>query len=187
VLPNNGYSLLELLVVLAISTVVIGALIYSCNQAQFLAHDIGLLTDRNVNSWIAPLLISQWTAGAGNNRWGHGWDGVVLSSETCYFKSDMDGSTGFPDQEVASSYESIGLRVNNGNLCIQSGSGSFQPFLRCFQSFEIEKHEEDLLLVRWTGLTKQALKAGGERVSSAGEMRVHLWNYRSNLFREFDP
>ena len=186
-LPNSGFSLVELLVVLAISTFLVGTLIYSCNQAQIVTHDISLLADRNVNSWIAPPLIAQWTAGAGNNRWEQEWDGVTLASETSYFKSDMDGNGGFPDEELASSYESIGLRVNKGNLCIQSGQGSFQPILRSFQSLNAEWKEEDLLIVKWISSTKWALKAGGESVPSSAEMCVHLWNYRPNLFMERDP
>ena len=181
---SNGYSLLELLVVLTISTILISALILSFNYVQILAHDISLLTDRNGNLWIAPLLLVQWIAGVGNNRWNLEWDGMIVIEGMSLFKSDTDGKGGFPDQELSSSYEDIALRHREEVLSMRSGEGSFQPVLRSISSFETERLAGDLLLLKLSGRTDHPLKTTGEQNLESVEMKIHLWNYRENLFPE---
>jgi prepilin-type N-terminal cleavage/methylation domain-containing protein len=180
----KGYSLLELLVAISISSILISALMLSFNLIQTIAYDLHLQADRNGNLWITPLLILQWTAGAGNNRWSQGWDGVVQVDGITFFKADIDGKNGFPDQQLTSSFEDIALHHREKVLSIRSGSGFFQPVLRNMSSFEIDQVREDLLMIRWSGVTEHPLKITGEADLESAVMKLHLWNYRENLFLE---
>lgn len=181
---TKGYSLLELLLVLSISTILISALMLSFNYLQILTHDIGLRADRNGNSWVAPVLLVQWIAAAGNNRWSHQWQCVIVEAGTSIFKSDTDGKGGFPDQELSSSYEDIALEHRDEALSIRSGSGFFQPVLRGISSFEIKREAENQLLLKWSGRTDHLVKTTGKQDVELAEMKIHLWNYRNNLFSE---
>lgn len=179
-----GYSLLELLLVISISTILISALMLSSNYIQVIAYDLNLLADRNANFWITPLLLLQWTTGAGNNRWKQDWKGVALADELYFFKSDIDGESGFPDQQLTGSFENIALRHQEKVLSMRSGLGSFQPVIRSVFSFEIEKVREDLLVIRWSGVTENPLKTTAEPDLVLAMMKLRLWNYRENLFLE---
>jgi len=181
---NSGYSLLELLVALSISTILTSALLLSLSHVQVLAHDMTLQTDRDANFRLVPLLLVQWIAAAGNNRWNADWEGVSIVDGTSYFKSDFDGSGGFPDDQLSSSYENIALCHRGGNLTIQSGGGFFQPVVRRISRFESERQEEDLVLLTWWGETDHPLKTTGDLAVTEAEMKIHLWNYRQNLFLE---
>ena len=180
----QGYSLLELLIVLSISTILVSALMLTFNYVQIVAYDLHLQADRNVNLWITPLLLLQWITGAGNNRWEQNWDGVSQVDEMSLFKSDTDGEDGFPDQELTSSFEDIALRHYEKSLSMRSGSGSFQPVLRSMLSFEVEIEREDLIVVAWSGVTDNPLKITGEPDTESAMMKLYLWNYRKNLFLE---
>ena len=183
---NQGYSLLELLIVLTVSTVVISGLLYSLNYIQFLSHDMSLRCDRDVNLWIAPLLFVQWVAGVGNQRWSRMWEGVEFVDGISRFKSDIEGPGGFPDGLLLDSYEEIALDQRGDSLSMRSGAGYFQPVLRGIASFEVERVREDLLLLRWSGQTNHALKTTGTEEQRSAEMKIYLWNYRENLFEEED-
>ena len=169
---------------MSISTILISSLLLACNYVQILAHDISQRVDRDTNLWIAPSLLLQWIAAAGNNRWDHEWDGFTIVEGMAFVKSDIDGSAGFPDHELSSSYEDIALSLREESLSIRSGSGFFQPVLRRILTFETERQGEDLLVLRWSGETDHTLKTTGARDLVSTEMKIHLWNYRENLFSE---
>jgi hypothetical protein len=162
----------------------ISALMLSSNYVQVVAYDLNMLADRNANFWITPLLLLQWTTGAGHHRWKQDWKGVVLVDDLYFFKSDMDGEDGFPDRQLTSSFEDIALRHREKTLSLRSGSGSFQPVLRSISSFDIENVSDDLLVIRWSGVTENPLKTTGEPALESAVMKLHLWNYRKNLFLE---
>ncbi|MGW8180401.1 MAG: hypothetical protein ACWGQW_16820, partial [bacterium] len=58
------------------------------------------------------------------------------------------------------------------------------PVLRRIFSFEAERLEAGLLLIEWSAGTTRPLRTSGEREMDSAEMKIHLWNYRKNLFLE---
>jgi len=182
--PDNGFGLLELLLVLSISSILISGLFLCFVGIQNVAHDICLMADRNRNLWMAPPLFLQWTAAAGNNRWSQAWTGLDLEVEPVSFRADIDGSGGFPDGELSSSYEEISFRLANGNLSVRSGAGSFQPVFRAISSFEVERLGESLVEFRWTSATLAPLQQTQQHDVTPASLKVHLWDYRTNLFEE---
>jgi hypothetical protein len=142
------------------------------------------MADRNRNLWLAPALFLQWTAAAGNNRWGQTWTGLALDPEPISFRADIDGSGGFPDGELSSSYEEISFRLVDQNLSIRSGAGSFQPVFRTIDSFEANQLGESLLEFRWTAATAHPLRQTLQHDVTQAALKVHLWDYRLNLFEE---
>jgi hypothetical protein len=176
--------LLELLIVLAISTLLISNLMLAMNYLQLLSHDISLRCDRDRNLWIAPLLLVQWVAGAGNQHWNQKWNGVEIAGSVAHFRSDMEGPSGFPDSQLSDSYEDIALDQRGDSLAMKSGLGFFQPVLQRILSFETERLRDDLILLKWSGRTDHPLKTSGTVEAQSVVMKVHLWNYRENLFEE---
>ena len=182
--PNRGFGLYELLLVLSISGVLLSGLFLCFFRIQNVAHDICLMADRNRNLWMAPPLFLQWTAAAGNNRWNQAWTGLDIEVEPVSFRADIDGSGGFPDGELSSSFEEISFRLVSGSLSVRSGSGSFQPVFRTISSFEVESVEESLVEFRWTAATVSPLQQTLRHDVDSAALKVHLWGYRTNLFEE---
>ena len=152
------------------------------NYVQILSYDFSQRCDRDSNLWIAPLLLTEWAAAAGNNRWSHPWVGIEVDGGSVCLRSDIDGHGGFPDNDLSESYEDIALEQRNESLAIRSGAGSFQPVIRNIISFESERHKDDLLILRWSGRTDQRLKTTGAEESDSVEMNIHLANYCVSLF-----
>lgn len=183
---ERGYSLMEMTMALAISATLMSSLMFSLNYVQILSHDFSLRSDRDGNLWIAPLLLIEWVAAAGNNRWGHPWVGVKVDGGSACFKSDIDGQGGFPDNDLSESYEDIALEQRSESLAIRSGAGSFQPVIRNIVTFESERRKDDLMILRWSGRTDQKLRTTGAEEPDSVEMNIHLSNYCVSLFSRED-
>lgn len=181
---DRGFTLLELMVALLISSVLTSACFMVFNRFQLGIGDIRLLAERDQNLWIAPVLLVQWLAGAGNNRHGGDWEGVYLNFEGITIRGDIDGDQGFPDGLLDHSFEDISLRQSGESLVMRSGSGFYQPVLKNIDSLRGERVGPDLLAVHLGGSTSGNLAASGESSSDSFEVRVHLWNYRTSLFKE---
>jgi prepilin-type N-terminal cleavage/methylation domain-containing protein len=181
---SKGFTLLELMGTLVISTVLLSALFLIFHRFQMQAGDMNLLAERDQNLRLVPAMLAQWIAVAGNNRWNQSWEGVSLDSSLITVRSDTNGNWGFPDGDLDESYEEISFRHRENNLVMRSGSGFFQPVLKNIETIEGEKVRPDALTVRLIGSTNQPLASTGMYSSEPFEVKIHLWNYRANLFRE---
>jgi hypothetical protein len=172
------------MVTLLISTAFLSAVFLIFHRFQTQVGDMNLLAERNQNLRLVPAMLVQWAAAAGNNRWEQSWDGIHLDSAVITIRSDTDGDQGFPDGDLGESYEEIALRHREKNLVMRSGTGFFQPVLKNIEHIEGERLRPDQLTVRLIGSTEHSLASTGTYSLEPFEVRIHLWNYRSNLFRE---
>lgn len=183
-LRNKGFTLLEVMVSLALALVLGSALFLGLRQIQLVAGDLEGMMDRDENLKLAPVLLAQWLAGAGNRKARQVGSGISVGEILLTAQSDFDGSEGFPDGELEGSYEDIRIEQGNDSLKLRSGDGSPQPFLRRISQLNSARDSSDLVSVILTGsaslLSNEAVQ--DERI----ELKIFLWNYRSNLFFEGD-
>jgi len=186
VTAERGFSLLEALWALGLSSLILLAVLLGHDQAQITSHDLGSLAERDENLRLASLLVPKWTSGTGNESWTGCCRDLVFEDEGVRFQADSDGPDGFPDSLLESSYESFVLRHRNDAVQIRSGRGSFQPALRQIGEFQIEEAGEDRILVEVEGVSRPLLSIGRESKNS-GSIEVYLWNRYPNLFAEARP
>lgn len=180
-----GTTLLEVLVALAVSLLLAGALLTGLAGLQKGTREMKTRMDQDENLFLAPLLLSRWVGPAGNHRWKQPWEGYQLSGERVELQSDLDGPKGFPDGRLDHSFERMSLRAD-GQLWIRSGSGRSQPLLRHIASLEAWQEEELLLGLRLSTLYSEP--AGFRRpTAEKAEVLFFLWNYRPQLLLEELP
>ena len=184
---SEGFSLLEATITLLISSLFLLSFFSLVDQLNTWTLNLGLLLERDSNLWLSPLLLSRWILGTGNNHWQQAWKGVNLRNRVLELKSDIDGPRGFPDLELASSFEKLVLRCSPPGLQVKSGEGSFQPLLGSISSFQVEDSRMPLLRVRLSAATVRPLFRLKESASESAEIVVLLRNYRPNLFSEKPP
>jgi len=178
---NVGYTLLEILVVLALSTVLSLAFFSVIGRFQRWEQEMHQILQRDENLRLAPLLLSRYLNSAGNNQWERNWDGVELGLTGFKVQSDIDGRDGFPDLLLESPFENMAIRHRGQEIQLRSGGGSFQPLLRNIRSLDDVTLTDSLLTLTITG------EAGSETAGRSTEkvpLTFFLWNYRSNLFPE---
>lgn len=181
---NKGYTLMEVLVSIIASTTLLLGFLSVVDQFNVWAANLNLLLERDENFWLAPLLLTRWIAPAGNNRWTQTWDGFSTDPVELRVKADIDGSTGFPDAQLTSSFEEISLRHQGLDLQLKSGSGSFQPALKNISLFQIDDRNTALVRVRISSTTERPLLRFRQPISQTSRVVIFLWNYRPNLFAE---
>ncbi|MBI4444382.1 MAG: hypothetical protein HY645_00620 [Acidobacteria bacterium] len=180
---NEGFSLLEMILALFLSTGFLLAFFVLLREFQWGCADLALMIERDQNLQLFPLLVPRLLLASGNNRWNQGWEGLSESNGRVSSNSDMDGPEGFPDGALQNSFESIVLQHSGTDLQIKSGSSSFQPALKNISdlsssgtlpsfSFTVEAS---------TGLPVRKTR---RILSDAVRLDLYLWNYRSNLFAE---
>ena len=182
-LKSSGFSLIEVLVALGISSVALIAFLGAIDQFQVVNRDLALLDERNSNLGLAPLLLTKWLTGAGNNRWKQEWGGLSASDDTLETQSDSEGPDGFPDTKLTESYETISVRHKGNDLQLKSKSGTFQPALKNVSRFEAQP-DLPFLRLRLRGVTDRPLMTSRAPLESELELDLYLWNYRPNLFAE---
>ena len=180
---SDGFSLIEVLVSLGISSVALIAFLGAFDQFQIVNRDLTLLDERNSNLRLAPLLLTKWLTGAGNNRWKQKWHGLSTDGNTIDAQSDSEGPDGFPDKTLTESYETISVRHKGNDLQLKSKSGTFQPALKNVSRFEV-KSDLPFLTLRLRGVTDRPLMTSRAPLESELELDLYLWNYRANLFAE---
>ena len=183
-LRNDGFSLLEMLVALAISAVLTLSFFALILQFQKWGSNLDLLLDRDQNLRLAPLLLCRYLQEAGNNRWRQNWSGVKFDGDRLEIRSDSDGAGGFPDFRLEAPFESIALRHQANELKLKSGPGSFQPLLRNIAALEGVDLIPPILSVRIRAITDRNLADLNQPDSESISLDFFLWNYRSNLFPE---
>lgn len=181
---NNGYSLIELMVALLISTVLAGALFSLLNQVQIFSTCLASMEEQLLNLHLTPVLLVQWLAPAGCNLEtdaGLSPPGIRILEEGVSVRSDNDGRDGFPDGALDSSFEDIQIRQGEDGLVLKSGRGSFQPVLRVVEGFSAAAQSERLLELDFeAGLGSEFSVLGSER--SSYRVNVFTWNYHETLF-----
>ena len=180
---NEGFSLIEVLVALGISSLALIAFLGAIQQFQVVNRDLALLDERDSNLGLAPLLLTKWITGAGNNRWNQGWDGLYVDDDRIDARSDSEGPDGFPDKQLTESYETVSIRQKGNDLQLKSGSGTFQPALKNVSSFGVES-EPPFLSLRLRGITDRPLLTSRAPLEAEMQLDLYLWNYRPNLFAE---
>ena len=183
-LKNKGFSSLEMMMATLLSTLLFVGLFLIVGQFQMWCSSLNLLLERDLNLWLAPLVLSRWVTTAGNNRWNQAWSGVAAQTGLLELNSDVDGKSGFPDLELSSSFEALVLRSSNFNLQVKSGKGSFQPLLKNIAGFSVDTERMPLLSIGLKAVTDRPLPFLKERVSESVDLLFFLRNYRSNLFPE---
>jgi prepilin-type N-terminal cleavage/methylation domain-containing protein len=181
---NEGFSLIEMLVALCISSIALAAFFGAIGQFQTVNRDLGLLTERDSNLGLASLLLTKWITAAGNNRWNQEWEGFSTDGAALDARSDTEGPDGFPDEKLTESYETISVRRKGTDLQIKSKTGSFQPALKNLSQFQVEPDDLPLVRLRLAGATDRPTMTSRSAPESRMELDLYLWNYRTNLFSE---
>jgi prepilin-type N-terminal cleavage/methylation domain-containing protein len=181
---NKGFSLPEVLVALALCSVVCLAFLALLSQMQKWTWNLNQMHERDSNVRVSPLLLVRWLLPAGNNRWSGGWAGVSLKDGQLEVRSDMDGPKGFPDSLLGDSFEDIALRKQGADLQLRSGKGAFQPVLKNVADFSVHLEEQPLVSLGLSTRTDQPLMSFGKQAAQSMTLRLYLRNYRPNLFSE---
>ena len=176
--------MLELMIAVVLALVLGSALFMSLRQVQLLAGDLEGLMDRDENLKLAPALLAQWVSGAGNRRLVKAWPGISVDGAELTAQSDFDGPEGFPDGELAASYEDIRLEHGGDALRLRSGDGSPQPFLRRISELSVSRENNDLVSIGLTG--SASLLSNDVEQLDFTNLEIYLWNFRRNLFFEGD-
>ncbi len=183
-LKNEGFSLLETMVVSTISIIVFAGFFSIFGQFQTWSSNLNLLLERDENLWLAPLLFSRWITPTGNNRWDSAWSGVTVQADSIELNSDIHGPGGFPDSQLSSSFEALVLRSSRFNLQVKSGTGSFQPVIKNIADFQVDSRDLPLISILLSTATDRPLLATQENLLQSTRFLFFLRNYRSNLFLE---
>ncbi len=180
---KRGYSLIELLISLAVSTVVMGVLFTVCIKVQEMSTGISSCVEKRSNLHLAPILLSQWIKGAGMNMFGSPESYLTIKKGELGIKADNKGDDGFPDGDTDDSFENISFRADREELRIKSGNGGYQPFLKGITGLEGNRDERSLITVK---LFRQYDYLDSGQPGHI-ETKLLLWNSRSNLFPEVLP
>ena len=185
-LKNRGFSLLEILISLLISSIVFLTLFSILDQFRNLSAHLSSLLERDANAWLAPLLLSRWLPAAGNNRWKGTWEGVSFEPNLIQLNSDIQGPEGFPDSQLNNSFERLSIRCAGANLQVKSGKGSFQPILKNILSLKADSTAMPLVCLYLEAVTDRTFPIFDKSRSELTQLCFLLRNYRSSLFPE-DP
>ncbi len=183
---NRGFSLIELLIGLALSVTLGLALLSFVRQFQNWNANLGLLMERDEQLRQAPLLLARYLAGAGNNGWVDR-DGLETGAGSVRAKADLDGEEGFPDSRLGAAFETVTLRQGENDLQFQSGRGGFQPLLKNIEGFQPSQWDPPLLRLKVAARAGRELQSVGGRADQEIEVLVYVWNYRENLFENTRP
>lgn len=183
----EGFSLIEMLIALTLSTLILGAAFLVFNQAGRWNRDLELLRERDENLRLAPLLFSQWLNPAENQSWRVQGASLQIQGDELHVHSDLDGPDGFPNSSLSESFERVVLRQRSGQLQLRSGTGSFQPVLKNISTLQAVQLNPRLLSVTVEGITETSLSTVGRPDSYPLPLNYHLWNRRPNLFMEQRP
>lgn len=184
---NRGFSLIELLVALALSVLLGLAMLTLMRQFLEWNGNLGLLMDRDERTRQGPLLLSRHVTAAGNNRWSGIWTGMRIAGDELRVASDITGEDGFPDGRLADSFETVALRCRSGQLQIRSGRSGYQPLLKNVREFQAERWAPPLLRLRLVLQTDRRLRGVRSDSLEPLELDFHVWNYRRNWFEERSP
>ena len=181
---ESGFSLLELMVSAALTVIVSLAFLTTCTQFQDWASNLTQILERDDNLRMAPLLLSRFLLPSGNQKWTNDLTYFVAGTSQIELRSDIDGSDGFPDLQLASPFEDIALRVNAETMQLRSGKGSFQPLLKNIHSLESLYRRGDLLDLELVASTERPLKQAQKTDSETIQLSFYLPNFRPTLFPE---
>ncbi len=181
---SRGFSLIELLVSLALSALLTVAFFSMVNQFQQWNSNLHLVMERDENLRLTPLLLARYLSPAGNARWGHPWRGFEQQRNQLRIRSDLTGDDGFPDGSLGDRFERIDLRQRRTQLQMRINRGSYQPLLENVSAMEITAHSRFLLGLRVRAASSRPLLVLGKPLEETLELDFLLWNYRPNLFAE---
>lgn len=180
---NKGFSLLEVLLALLLSSLLVAAFLSLFDQTEAWISNLDQVIQRDQNLWTASALLPHLLLPAGSNGRHSLTPVVVTAGQGLEIKEDIDGPRGFPDSLLKDPFEDIVLAPADGNLRLASGHGSPQPVVRDIQDMEPEYHPP-LLEIRLRGATARRLIGPTVRPEKSLRLLVYLWNLRPNLFRE---
>jgi hypothetical protein len=172
---------MELMIGLALTSLLLSALFLCFRQLQILAADLSQVVQTDQNLALYPILLNGWFAAAGNKSSAGAWEGVSLQHEGVTVRGDVDGDDGFPDGDIADSFETLSLRRSGDILQLKSGQGSFQPVMNNLAALSVSQESENLLQIL-IETTSEPVPTGNRFKPIRLQLKVHLWNYRRNLF-----
>ena len=183
----KGFSLVEMMLALALGSIVLGALLTGLHQTQIWAGNLSRLALRDSNLHLAQLLLSRLISSAGSNLRPSGAPGVEIQADQLMLRADLTGTAeGFPDGSLDDPFESLTVRQRDGRLQLRSGNGTFQSLLEPLESFEAQWQTPRLLRLRLVAPTDGELAAIRQSLSESLELWHSLPNLRPNLFAEED-
>jgi len=175
---SMGFSLVEILVSITVSTILLGILFTVCIRVENLTGRISEDLEKRTSLRMAPLLLSRWIKEAGMNLNVPGDEYLQAAGSEVRVKSDRTGNDGLPDGDTEDSFEDIRIRTINNELKIRSGNGTYQPFLRGISTLSASRQGRELLSLE--------LESGENRAGAGQTYRIkamlRLWNDRPNLF-----
>lgn len=181
---SDGFSLIEVLISLAVSCIVLVAFVGAAGEFQTINWNLSQLAERDSNLSLVPLMCAKWLSGAGNNRWDRNWTGLSREADALVARADMEGTDGFPDGALTESFESIALRRSGTDFQIRSNGGTYQPAAKNIGTFAFDNSDSCLLRLTFSGITDRPLMRVRAAAVNRLEFDVYLWNYRPNLFAE---
>jgi len=175
---GKGYSLIELIISLLVSTIITGMLFSFCIEVQKKSAEIASTIESRDSLRLVPVILSRWIKGAGMNINGAPELYLEIEEDQIGIRSDFKGDDGNPDGDTNDTFEDISLRVIGNELKVKSGSGSYQPFLKSINSLSVKKENRTLLKLRLTGVESSLNTSDSAVIETA----FLLWNPRPNLF-----
>ena len=181
--PSGGFSLVELMVSLAVSAVITGILFTFCVEVQKISTEIVSSLESRDSLRLSPVILSRWIKGAGMNMKGDPAEYLEIENDRIGIKSDIKGCDGNPDGDTDDGFEDISIKVIRNELKVKGGKGTYQPFLKNVTSLVVEREGRGTVRLLIAG-TEGKLDPGG---SVTAETVFRLWNSQPNLFPEELP
>ncbi|HSR69546.1 MAG TPA: hypothetical protein VLU25_16545 [Acidobacteriota bacterium] len=183
---QDGFSLLEALLALALGLVILSAFLAALQPMQTWASDLSRLAAGNGAVWTVPSLLAGWLAPAGNGRHQQGWPGVQVSNGILALQSDLEGAGSFPDGDLGEPFEFLRLRVQAGQLQVRSGRGFYQPVVQSVASMRVERRASNWLRLHLQPAQPGSLLGAAAPQEEAFFLDFALPNFRPNLFAEVE-
>lgn len=177
---DKGFSLLELLLALFVTALLSVGVLQLSHTFTLWSHNFNLFLERDENLRLLPLLFSRHIPHAANRCWILDCEGVSTSGGVLSLLSDIDGSSGFPDGELSSSFENVRIRLLEDTVQLQSSTGGFQPLVRKASAFEVTLIDEHLT-VDLAGTSGKLLASSREEEQTL-QLYFCIWNLQPRLF-----
>ena len=178
--PWRGFSLLELMLALSLSIVIGGALLALTLDFLTFERTFSVLVRSSAGVQTVPSLLNRYAAGAANRLDPEA--GLSIDTDSFRVLSDQDGPNGFPDGALTAPFESIRVRLNQGELQLRSGRGRYQTIVSGIESLTVIRPEPALLRTSVSAVTELVPRLVHAVGVAELEFDIFLWNYRPLLF-----
>lgn len=136
---NNGFSLLELLIALAVASILISVITVTFNTQKESYSIQAQITEMIQTSRAAMDLMTREIRMAGYDPAGGDFNGLLTDSDGLHIFSDLngDGDTDDENETIIYSHEETALRID------RETGGNIQPLAEDIQSFDYTCYKDD--------------------------------------------